>query len=276
MQTSKVALSGSGFRFFAHVGALACLDKHTEIVELAGTSGGSLIAAIYASGYGVEEMVDLMSDIHTDELIKFNFSALFDMGICKGKSLETNVYKVLGNKTFKDMKIPLRVAATNLNTGSLALFSPHTTPDVKVKDAVRASCAIPLVYTPYKIDGVRYVDGGLVNNIPVNTFTDSANTEVYAINLQSKDMYPFFSKVRFLPEIALRLVDIMIQSNTQMHLETAMIRFKNAKVINIDTSAVIKPYDEAIDMNEKFNLYQLGFDTVKNQMLTKQQQFGDA
>lgn len=259
---SKVALSGSGFRFFAHAGSLACLHEHTQITEVAGTSGGSLVAAIYAANPSIEHMVDIMTDVDTQKLLSFNFSALWHMGICKGKELERHARSVLGDITFGRLNIPLSITCTNLNTGEPTYFSTFKTPQVRVVDAIRASCAVPFVFTPHKIDNVFYVDGGLVNNIPVNVFQEDGSA-IYAVNLESKDHHMFFRKARFMPEIVLHLIDIMMRSHSRTHLETASLKFKDANILNIDTSHVVKHGDTDIDDQEKFQLYRLGYSATK-------------
>lgn len=263
MRRVKVALSGSGFRFFAHIGALSYLDDTSVITELAGTSGGSLIAALYAADPDARKLQTMMFEFDTSKLIEFNFSALFNMGFCKGRYLEHCLKHVFSDLTMKELKIPLSIAVTDLNKGIPTYFSSYDTPDIKVWQAVRASCSVPFLYTPCKIDTDYYVDGGIVNNIPVNLLTDTEDTELYAVNLVS-DQTEFFAKPRGTAQIFLRLVDMMMQAHSHTRLETAKSMYPDARIINIDTSKVINLRDTEIDRTEKLDLFRLGFNSVKN------------
>jgi NTE family protein len=263
MRRTKVALSGSGFRFFAHIGALSYLADTSIITELAGTSGGSLIAALYAADPDVHKLQAMMASLDTSKLIEFNFSALFNMGFCKGKYLEHSLRSVFSDLTMKELKIPLSIAATDLNKGVPVYFSSYGTPDAKVWQAVRASCSVPFLYTPCKIDNDYYVDGGIVNNMPINLLTDTEDTDLYAVNLVS-DQTEFFAKPRGTAQIFLRLIDMMMQAHSHTRLDSAKSRYPNARIINVDTSKVIDLRDTEIDRTEKLDLFRLGFNAVKN------------
>jgi NTE family protein len=263
MRRVRVAFSGSGFRFFTHIGALSYFDETSIITELAGTSGGSLIAALYAIDPDIHKLQGLMNEFETSKLVEFDFSALFNMGFCKGRYLERCLKKVFGSKTLKETKIPLSIAATDLNTGTPKYFSTYGTPDVLIWQAIRASCSVPFLYVPCKLNGNYYVDGGIVNNIPINLLVDTEDTDIYAINLVSEQKH-FFSEPRAAPSIFMRLIDIMMQAHSQTRLDAAMVKYPGAHIINIDTSKILHHRDTDIDSIERTGLLRLGYNSVKN------------
>lgn len=154
------ALSGGGARGFAHLGAIKALEEHEILPDLiAGVSAGSVVGALYCTGYTTEDIMDMF--------LKEHFKDFADITIPRVSLFNTDGFRdflsrTLGKRTFRDMQIPLRVIATDLDHGKSTVFKSGV-----VADAVWASCSIPVIFPPVEINGVNYVDGGVLRNFPV-------------------------------------------------------------------------------------------------------------
>jgi len=155
-----IVLSGGGVRAIAHIGLLQALKEnniHPQII--AGTSGGAVVGALYASGYDTPIMLQFFKDT---PLFKFTLYTLNKPGI-----MDTDKYSVFFKSYFKEdsfekLKKPLYVTATNLLTGKPTFFNSGT-----LIKAVLASAALPPIFSPIEIDGNLYSDGGILNNFPI-------------------------------------------------------------------------------------------------------------
>lgn len=154
-----IALSGGSTRGIAHIGVLkALIDNDLAPQIVSGTSAGSIIGTLYASGKSPEEMLDF---VKTSSLFKmfrpgFPFTGLTDLSYL-GERLKNYIHQ----DSFESLQKPLYIYATNLNTGEDVRFVNGT-----LIDKVIASCSIPLVFKPVEIGGHLYADGGIMNNLP--------------------------------------------------------------------------------------------------------------
>lgn len=166
----RVALSGSGFKFPAHVGALmAVRDAGYLPVEYAGTSGGSIVAGLAACGMPLSWMRDQCMTRDWSDMLTFNPWALMTkMAFCDGSALFDWLREQTGGVTFGELERDLTVTASDLQTMGPFEFSRTATPDVQVALAVRASAAIPFAYAAVQHNGAYLLDGGMVNNIPAD------------------------------------------------------------------------------------------------------------
>lgn len=175
----KVVLSGSGLLYPMHVGAIKALhEEGYEISEIAGVSGGAIIAAAVASGIQPgNELEQLVLDTIPSEnqLIDVTWCPLAHWGLIKGDRIR-NTLATHFKSIFDLTEIPLKVYAVNIDEQGnfhdslYTIFGTNETPDIDIADAVRASMSIPGVFKPYKIKGNSYVDGGLVANYPLSAF----------------------------------------------------------------------------------------------------------
>ena len=229
-----VALSGSGFKFPAHVGALLAIqDAGYDIKEIAGTSGGSIVATLLASGMSLTTMKELtLTRDWSDMLTHTWFSFLFKHGYCNGKALLNWIDQQTEGKTFADMSINLIVMASDITNEVAYEFSKAKTPDVKVSFAARSSASIPFVYTPMIAkEGVTLMDGGMANNIPVDKLTNDGTTLRLGIQLVAKDS-SMEADASLLTELD-HVVNLMLTSNEATHVELG--EAEDARVVFVET-----------------------------------------
>jgi NTE family protein len=175
-----LALGGGAARGFAHVGVIAVLEEAGFKPQLVvGTSAGSLVAAIYASG---KTSAQLQQTALTMEEVAITdwMLPIFGRGMFRGDALARYVNQLVGARLIENMAIPLGIVATDLNSGQAVLFQRGDT-----GAAVRASSAVPAVFVPVKINGHEYVDGGLVSPVPVRYARQMGADVVIAVDISS-------------------------------------------------------------------------------------------
>ena len=177
-----LALSGGGARGFAHIGLLKVLDReHIKPSFLSGTSMGAIIAAAYASGMrGKEIQEEALKFTHTKNLVKMVHLTPPFRGLINQTMVKEYLTRLIpAGMLFSELKIPLSVCATDLmQSRGIALNQGS------VLSAVMASYSIPGVFPPVDIPPMRLVDGGVVNNLPVDLAYQLGSQKVIAVDVQ--------------------------------------------------------------------------------------------
>ena len=155
-----LVLSGGGARGFAHLGVIQALGEAGIFPDvISGTSAGAIIGVLYADGHTPEEIFNLLN---VGGRLDFMRPALPREGLLQINGIIKILKTNLQSKQFKDLKIPLFVTATDLNNGKPVYFS-----EGELYDPVIASASIPVLFQPVKIDNISYVDGGVLDNLPL-------------------------------------------------------------------------------------------------------------
>ncbi|MDD0812003.1 patatin-like phospholipase family protein [Curvibacter sp. RS43] len=175
-----LALGGGAARGFAHIGVIQVLEEAGIKPDLVvGTSAGSVVAALYASGKTGAQLQQVAETMEEAAITDWTLP-LFSRGMLKGEALGRYVNGLVGNRLIEDMRMPLGVVATDLQNGQGVLFQRGNT-----GTAVRASSAVPSVFQPVNIAGRDYVDGGLVSPVPVRFARQMGATYVLAVDISS-------------------------------------------------------------------------------------------
>lgn len=175
-----LALGGGAARGFAHVGVIQVLEEAGIRPDLVvGTSAGSLVAAIYASGKTGAQLQQVADTMDEATITDWTLP-LFSRGVLRGDALARYVSGQVNGKTIETMALPLGIVATDLQSGKAVLFQRGD-----AATAVRASSAVPAVFVPVKINGREYVDGGLVSPVPVRQAHDMGAEVVVAVDISS-------------------------------------------------------------------------------------------
>lgn len=155
-----LALSGGAVLGFAHAGLLIALEEAgVEVDRIAGTSAGAIVAALHAFDVPPARTRELLEPLKWRKVSGFSRTSL---GLLSNEPLAELLEEELGDARIEDAAIPLAVVAADIHSGERVVLR-----EGPVGDAVRASAAIPGIYTPVEIDGRTLVDGGLVENVPV-------------------------------------------------------------------------------------------------------------
>jgi NTE family protein len=155
-----LVLSGGGARGFAHLGVIQALNEAGIFPDvISGTSAGAIAGALYADGYSPKEILNLTNS--TSRLSYIRPTVPKD-GLLQIAGMVRILRNNLRAKTFEELKIPLFVAATDLNNGRIDYFCSG-----ELVNAVIASASIPVLFRPVVIDNKHYVDGGVLDNLPI-------------------------------------------------------------------------------------------------------------
>lgn len=173
-----LALGGGAARGFAHIGVIQVLEEQGIKPDLVvGTSAGSLVAALYASGKGGPELGALADAMDEATLTDWSFPG---RGVIRGAALAKFVRDHTGGRNIEKMQLPLGIVATDLDNGQPILFQVGD-----AGTAVRASSAVPAVFQPVSISGREYVDGGLVAPVPVRFARQMGAELVIAVDISA-------------------------------------------------------------------------------------------
>jgi len=208
-----LALGGGAARGFAHVGVIQVLEEAgIKPQYVVGTSAGSLVAAIYASGKTGAQLQQTALGMEEVAITDWMLP-IFGKGMFRGEALGRYVNQLVGGRLIENMAIPLGIVATDLNSGRAVLFRSGDT-----GTAVRASSAVPAVFVPVKISGHEYVDGGLVSPVPVHFARQMGADVVIAVDISSP---PEGNPASDTLQILLQTFSIMGKSINQYELKEA-------------------------------------------------------
>ncbi len=204
MKKLGIALGGGGLRGFAHIGVLQVLEEAGIPIEyMAGTSIGSIIAALWASGISGKDMESLAISINGRDLwdvdccgfIKAILSIRSGLrldGLLKGDRIENLIYKLTDGMNFSEVKKPLGIIACNIDTGQEVIFTNQRPKhynkwmiinQAKLSSAVRASISIPGTFKPAVFSGMQLVDGGVREIVPISFLQSISAEYILAVSL---------------------------------------------------------------------------------------------
>ncbi|MEN6420459.1 MAG: patatin-like phospholipase family protein [Smithella sp.] len=211
-----VVLGGGGSKGFAHIGVLKVLEaQKIPIHMVVGTSAGSLVGSLYASGKSAFELQDIALKMDKDNVIDYDWK-IWSGGLIKGDKLEEFINANVKNTPIEKLKIPYYAVATNISTGEEIVFARGNT-----GMAVRASCSVPAVFRPVKIGNSTYVDGGVVSPVPVDAARRNGADIVIAVDISG-------GLNKNVPD---GMMDTMKKSVDIMYSKIAEYQIKNADVI---------------------------------------------
>ena len=185
-QEFGLVLSGGGALGFAHIGAIKALEEYgIEPKYVAGTSMGAIIGVMYAAGYSADEIMQIVKE---DRLYKVGRlitmqSALRNSGMSTHKTLLRELAELIPHNSFDSLERKFMVCVTSVETGEAV----YRHKGGYLKEYVAASASIPGVFEPIIIDSVRYIDGGIVDNLPVSQLL-ALNPQLFIIGV---DVLPF-------------------------------------------------------------------------------------
>jgi NTE family protein len=175
-----LALGGGFARGFAHLGVLQVFEEnHIAISHIAGTSVGSILGAAYASGAPLARIMATCRTLRFRDIARWRVSRL---GLASNHRLADLIERVFESRRFEDLRIPMAVVATNLNTGEPVVFS-----EGNLIDPIRASCAFPGIFEPVEIGTRWLVDGGLTAAVPTHAARELGGKYVIGVSVGMHD-----------------------------------------------------------------------------------------
>lgn len=251
IQKPKIALvlGGGAARGFAHVGVIRALEQEKIPIDLiVGTSVGSLIGAIYAHDRNSFELEWTAFSLEKEQIFDYGLlNALTGMGLAKGEKLEAFVKNKVPVTNIEELQIPYAAVATDLNRGAKVVLDKGA-----VARAVRASSAIPGVFQPVEHQGKLLVDGGVIDNVPVEVARERGADIVIAVDIGQQVNNFNISNV----------IDVMLQSITIMGAENAGVRKRAADILIAPQIGDVG----MLDFTQKKRCMQAGIDATQKMM----------
>jgi NTE family protein len=162
IHTVSLVLGSGGARGLAHIGVIDWLTENGyEIRSIAGSSMGAMIGGIYAAGK-LDVYTRWVLALHRLDVIRLLDLSFGSTGLFKGERVIGVLKELIGDRNIEDLPVPFTAVATDIQNGKEVWLSRGP-----LFDAIRASMAIPTIFTPHTIEGRQLVDGGLVNPIPI-------------------------------------------------------------------------------------------------------------
>ncbi len=205
-----LALGGGAARGFAHIGVIKVLEAQGIVPDIiVGTSAGSVVGALYASGMSGIDMQRIAIEIEEDAVTDWT---LPDRGFLKGESLQKFINEKVKRQPLEKLAKPFGVVATDLRSGDMVVFRTGNT-----GMAVRASCAVPGVFQPTVINNREYVDGGLNSPVPVRAAKAMGADFIIAVDIGARPS----EKTESTLDMLLQTFTIMGNTISRMELEGA-------------------------------------------------------
>ena len=210
-----LALGGGAARGFAHIGVIQVLEENGIKPDMVvGTSAGSVVAAFYASGKTGAQLQWLADSMDESQLTDWTVPFM-SRGMLRGEALGRYINTQLNGAKIEDLKMPLGIVATDLQSGDGILFRRGD-----IATAVRASSAVPSVFEPVRIGNKDYVDGGLVSPVPVRYVRQMGADIVIAVDISSR---PEDAKTTDMLKVLLQTFSIMGKSISQLEMAQAEV-----------------------------------------------------
>lgn len=241
-------LSGGGARGFAHAGILKALNKAGIFPDIiSGVSAGAIVGALYADGHTPDEIYKIFyGEKHFFKYVKIGVPG---KGLFKMVGLRQNIEKHLNAKNFEDLKIPLIIAATNLNQGRIEYFHKGV-----ILDKILASSSIPVLFEPVEIGGELYVDGGVLDNFPVRPLSGKCKKKV---GIYLNPIHPE-KEFHNLFKVAERTFRLSVSSNINRKLKSCDLYFEPDELGNFGL----------LDASSGKEMFELGY-RVASEILEK-------
>ena len=270
-----VALSGGGIRGLAHAGVLKALEENKIKVDIiGGTSAGSMVASLYAMGYNPDEIFECFVN-NSDKIIGGKgFSIFYGIksfmnknirGLKKGENIESVFDLLAKNKNINaisNIKMPIVIPTVDIKDSKEYIFTNNIPKnennfykkyitDIGVGEAVRASSSFPAVFNICNIQKHAFIDGGALNNVPVEEVKKQGADKVIAVKFEEDKVDENSSMM----DIVMKTIDIMGSKIAEKNLE------KSDYVININTGKM-----GLLEVNNMEKCFEYGYEAVNSKI----------
>lgn len=263
-----LALAGGGIRGIAHAGVLKALEENNiKINIIGGTSSGSLVAVLYAMGY-TPKHIYFMFKKYANEIIEFDNLPVFSemrkfvlnkkiniTGLKTGESIEKLYDRISNNKSMQkmsDIKMPIVIPTVDINNTKKYIFTNNIPEknekyikDITIGKAVRASSSFPIIFSACEYGKHRFIDGGVLDNIPVVELKKQGADKIIAVNFKSDSI----NNESNIMDIMMKTLDIMGDKISEESLKEAdvVVTVKTDKTGLFDTQKIDYCYESGYD-----------------------------
>ncbi len=245
-----LALSGGGSKGFAHLGVLKALEeRNLKPGIISGTSAGALAGVLYADGHSPEKILNFFQNKYFKDFAAF---CIPNGGIFKSRKFYSFLQNNLRAKTFEELKIKLKVVATDIEHGKAVVFDSG-----ELIPVIVASCSYPILFTPTEINGVHYVDGGLFMNFPVSAIREDCE-KLIGVNVSPLTLQKYRNSLLYVAERSFHYMSV-----------ASTLTEKNLCDLLIESTKVSKY--SMFSLENMQEIYEIGYKTAKRKL--KQESF---
>ncbi len=241
-----LVLGGGGMRGMAHVGVLRAMRTlGLQYDAIVGTSIGALVGAMAAGGFSLERMETILSEVHKQDYFRLNTLKFLLKGtrapsMYRGDHFKASLARLLPSRGFPELAKPFFCNAVRLETGGSVYWGTRGFDQISLVDAVYSSCALPGIFEPLEHDGFSYMDGGIVESVPLR-FAKSLQPElIIAVDLSVKATFKTPNYKNRVASTLFRAFEIaeevLVEQQLHMHLDqrTALIQPKVGHLGRLD------------------------------------------
>ena len=245
-----LVLGGGGMRGMAHVGVLKALRTlGIQFDAIIGTSIGSLVGTMAAAGMSIEEMERTITSVQKGDYFKLNVVKFLLKGVrapsmYSGETFRARLAEILPSGSFDCLSLPFFCNSVRLETGGSVFWGTPGFDDVSLVDAVYSSCALPGIFEPYQRDGYNYMDGGIVDSVPLRFAKTLAPDLIIAVDLTVKATFKTPNYKRRVVGTLYRAFEIaeevIVENQLHMHADSkvALIQPKVGHLSRFDFNEV--------------------------------------
>ncbi|WP_461532392.1 patatin-like phospholipase family protein [Sinomicrobium sp.] len=242
-----IALGGGGARGFAHLGVLKALEElGIKPDVISGVSAGAIAGAFIAGGFSPDEVFEIMKE---NRLGNFTSMQIPRDGLLNFDKLQHTIARYIPAKNIEDLPIPFYAAASNLNDGKVEYFHRGNLGKI-----VQASASIPVLFSPVNIDGKKYVDGGIFDNIPIAPLKEQCEITI-AINISPTQRV---EKLSNLIDIATRTFHLSVDATSYQKKENCDIYIEPPELYNYPI----------LDASKAEQMFLIGYEYTKSLNIT--------
>ncbi|MCB0516180.1 MAG: patatin-like phospholipase family protein [Chitinophagales bacterium] len=245
-----IALCGGGARGWAHIGILKALEERGIVFDyISGASAGSIVGALYASGISPKNMLEIAEETSLFDIFRLgvSFNILGGGGFTQLTLLDKIIKKYVPENNFASLSKQLYIAVSNLKKGTAEIIN-----EGNLSEVVMASSAIPLIFQPIAINEDLYVDGGLINNLPIAPL-QKANIPFIGVNVNP---HGYSSDLDNIFEIGQRCFDLILWNNTAPSLHQCPVIIEPEEVFQFSL----------FDFNKAEEIFDIGYRHTMNNM----------
>lgn len=279
MSYTKLFLSGGGVKGIAHLGALKKLNEEKlldKVTHYIACSVGTIVSALVISGYEINDIYTFFKIVDFGKLKSSELeNPLIDFGADKGDILmdviDNLIYGKLSikdptfNQFYKATGKTFTIATVCANTHEIEYFDHINKPDMLIRKGIRMSIAIPFIFTPVVDEGKYYIDGGMINNYPIDyslRYPETDKNEILGIVILTKNE---IAKIETFEDYVVNVIYSSLESSTMKNIKT----FEKETII-ISLSKTYSVYLN-IDDIDKEDIFNQGYASCTDFLLNKKQ-----
>lgn len=240
-----LALSGGGARGIAHLGVIKALNElGIKPSMIAGTSAGSIAGTMTAAGYSPEFTFDIIQSSGISNFLKLSFNRF---GLFNLDKLESVFLKHIPHNSFENLKIPMVICATDIEKGEAVYFS-----EGELAKAVLASCCLPGIFSPIKFQGRLLVDGGILNNLPIEPLQNHCDFIIGVNVTPISNSMP----IKSAKDVLMKSLFTAINQNSSEKLSRCDIAIEPHEIFRFD----------GLNLKKSKELFDLGYQSAMQQL----------